>query len=270
MKIVLSILFPALMALAIPTWASENLSDSWDLLEGQSAVGDAYVARSPVSMSFELETGINTAISIYVASPTPKYNYCSVSLNVAIGDKLASINRHKGLIARWRGKKDTTSIHSFLMPNKGVMIKNPYDFIENLKSYDEVELTYYLVGKAVVKNGISLKGSSKAIHKACSISTSKPRKPILSTSISRASVKKRIDAEMDKTIKTGSFCGSKLYYRLVDNSLYVGVKGISRNQEILQTANSAHWQIAKTALNTPPFDKKIRSGKPFYLDMLCD
>ena len=69
--------FLVLMMLAIPAWASENLSDSWDVIERRSMDGDAYIARSPVSMSFELDTGMNTGVSIYVASPTHKYSYCS-------------------------------------------------------------------------------------------------------------------------------------------------------------------------------------------------
>lgn len=263
----MTMLLLVILGLAIPTWASENLSDSWDVLEGQSEAGAAYVARSPVSMSFELETDFKTGISIYVASPTHKYNYCSVSITAVVGDKPASINRHHELVARWIGKKDAASRHSFSMPNKGIMMIKSGDFIENLRIYDEVEFTYHLVGGTVAKNRVSLKGSSKAIHKACSISASKS---IRSTTISRLSVEERIDAEVDRYITIGS-CGSALYYRLVGNSLYVGVKGIRRDQEILQSASSFHWTSVREMLNTPPFDKQIKSGQPFYFhDMLCD
>ena len=259
--------FLILMTFASPTWASENLSDSWDVLKAQSELGVGYVARSPVSMYFELDTGINTAMTIYVFSPTIKYNYCSVSLIVAAGDEEVLFSKHHELTAKWIGKKETTSSYSLSADMSQNMIKNPSRFITNLKAYDEVELTYPLASGLAAKNRVSLKGSSKAISKACSVSPLKPTRS--ATTSSRFSVKERISAEMDRTIETRSFCGSTLYYRVVGNSLYVGIRGIRRDQEILEPASSPHWQLARTALNTPPFDSQIRSGNPFWLNVLC-
>ena len=261
-------LFWGLIIIAIPTWASVNLSDKWDILEGKSGGKTVYVARSPFTLSFQMETGLNTGISIYVASPTYKYNYCSASLNIVVDDERANVDKQGELIAKWIGTKGTVTQHSLLYPNKETMIKSPENFIKNLMKYDKVELAYILAGGQIVKNTVSLKGSSKAIQKACSVS--KYKRSVRPKVSRKDKIKRKIEVEMDKVIATGSFCGSELYYRMIGGSLYVGVRGISRDQEILQPANSPHWENARLIRRTPPFDTKIRSGRPFWLDELCN
>ena len=259
----LGIVCLALMTLTVPTRAV-NTSNSWDVLEDR-------VARSPLSISLALDSGTNTGMSIYVASPTHKFNYCSAAIMAVVDEERADINRAHKLVAKWIGRKESplTSSYSFLISPKNAMVKNPSGFIKNLKAYHEVELTYHLVGGTVVKNRVSLKGSSKAIGKVC---LGLPSKSSVKTSL--FSVEEQIQAEIDRRLETGSSCGSKLYYRLVGNSLYVGIRGIERDQEILQPANSPHWQTIRVVLDTPALysDRQIlRAGRPWYLhDALCD
>ena len=162
--------FFTLLALAVPGWG-QNVGTKWDVLEASGVA----IARSPIAMTYELDEKGKAAkgpmgASIYVIGPTPKYDYCSVALLVSDDGESAHVRKSRPVSAEWWGAKTTaqkTSQHSLLLTSQKPMIKDPAQFIERLKAYREVVLTFYLASTKQSHVRVSLKGSTKAINRAC-------------------------------------------------------------------------------------------------------
>lgn len=162
--------FFTLLALAAPGW-SQNVGTKWDVLEASGVA----IARSPITTTYKLDEEAKavkgpTGASIYVIGPTPKYSYCSVALLVSDDGESAHVSKSRPVSAEWWGAKVTaqkTSSHRLLLTSQKPMIKDPAQFIKSLKAYREVVLTFYLDSTKQTHVRVSLKGSTKAINRAC-------------------------------------------------------------------------------------------------------